>query len=64
MSPLLLDLNSSSDKPLASFDGDGRTTGRTEEADTIDAELTALVSAWHGLPLPIRAAIRALIGTV
>ena len=48
----------------------GRTTGRTRpesersEGGIADADLAALVAAWPTLPDPIRAAIRALVGTV
>ena len=41
--------------------------GRSDQQDEggiPDAELAALVSAWPTLPAPIKAAIRALVGTV
>ena len=45
----------------------GRTTGRTSmenEEGTPDAELTEIMRAWPTLPEPIKAAVRALLGTV
>jgi hypothetical protein len=48
----------------------GRTAGRTRhesresEGGIPDADLAALVAAWPALPDHIRAAIRALVGTV
>ncbi len=38
--------------------------GRTREGGIADADLAALVTAWPALPEPIKAAIRALLGTV
>ena len=37
-------------------------TSEQSEGGIPDAELAALVAAWPTLPVPIRAAIRALIG--
>ena len=45
----------------------GRSTGCSNEhaeGGAADPELAALVVAWPTLPAPIRAAVRALIGTV
>jgi hypothetical protein len=37
--------------------------GRRREGGTPDAGLAALVAAWPTLPEPIKAAVRALVGT-
>jgi len=39
-------------------------SGQRSEGGIPDADLAALVAAWPKLPEPIRAAIRALVGTV
>ena len=39
-------------------------TGEQSEGGIPDAELAALVAAWPTLPEPIKAAIRALLGSV
>ncbi len=54
-------------KHIPTLDDGGRTTGRTQqkgEGGIPDAGLAALVTAWPTLPEPIRAAIRAMVGTV
>ena len=58
-SKTLLDLSHSS--------AGGRSAGRSSEqgeGGVTDANLAALVAAWPMLPEPIKAAIRALVGTV
>jgi len=54
------------DKAFPSAAPVGRTTGRTHntEGGPVDPELAALVAAWPTLPDHIRAAVRALLGTV
>jgi hypothetical protein len=39
-------------------------SGQRSEGGILDADLAALIAAWPTLPDPIRAAIRALVGTV
>jgi len=53
-------------KQIATSDDAGRSAGRSDpsEGGIPDAELTAIVAAWPTLPEHIRAAIRALIGTI
>jgi hypothetical protein len=42
----------------------GRSDTRPEQGEGDDPELAALVAEWPTLPEPIRAAIRALVGSV
>ena len=54
-------------KPLTSNPSSGCTAGCTRkqsDTGTPDAELSTIIDAWPTLPEPIKAAIRALLGTV
>ena len=67
MSPLLPVPNPIPDLPFTSNSVAGCTAGCTSkksEGEIPDAELAALLAAWPTLSVPIRAAIRALIGAV
>ena len=66
-SPLTSHSNPKPHKDNTKSDAAGRSAGRSDEqgeGGITDADLTALVAAWPTLPEPIKAAIRALIGTV
>lgn len=59
--------NSQTTQQLTPNPAAGRSAGCSDERDEggiPDAELAALVAAWPALPDHIRAAIRALVGTV
>ncbi len=66
LSPHAADSKTLPDKAFPSAAPVGRTTGRTHntEGAPVDPELAALVAAWPTLPDHIRAAVRALLGTV
>ena len=53
-------------KAFSAADEDGRSAGRSEphQEGTADPDLAALVAAWPTLPHHIKAAIRALVGSV
>ena len=66
-SPLIADSKSIARKQIAKTEANGRSAGRSDKASeggVADAELAALVAAWPTLSEPIKAAIRALIGSV
>jgi hypothetical protein len=59
--------NANPHQQLTASDAAGRSAGRSDqqgEGGIADADLARLVAVWPTLPEPIRAAIRALIGTV
>ena len=59
--------NLNAPEQLASIAPSGCTagcTGEQSEGGIPDAELAALVAAWPTLPEPIKAAIRAMLGSV
>ncbi len=58
---------SNAGKPVTPTEAAARSAGCSDqqgEGGIPDAELAALVAAWPTLPEPIKAAIRALLGTV
>jgi len=65
-SPIVTDSKPLPDKAFPSAAPVGRTTGRTHntEGAPVDPELAALAAAWPTLPDHIRAAVRAMLGTV
>jgi hypothetical protein len=67
MNPLISNCNSNSDIYLGHGGPIGCSAGcsdTTNEGGIHDADLAALIAAWPTLPVPIKAAIRALVATV
>src|SRR5262249_25945651 len=65
--PHITRANTLKNKSFAASDTGASSAGRSKqqgEEDAPDAELAALMAAWPTLPEHIRAAIRALVGTV
>ena len=65
-SPPISRSNSNPHKEIATPAVAGRSAGRSDEqgeGGVADADLAALVAAWPTLPAPIKAAIRALVGS-